>query len=158
MNNILNRYDLANYYGEIELCDKKRTLPIIILLLGVALLVVAILIKENEDLGTLLLTLGLVCAGVGIVKIIRPGIRITHSATGETIVRHEYTLEQENQAKAEELLRNGNHEALKALSKANSPLLVVTYSTHSGSLFIGQILHYVPYEYQPLAEPIVIKK
>lgn len=158
MNNILNSYDLAYYYSEVELCDKKRTAPIIILLLGVALLVVAILIKENENLSTLLLTLGFVGAGVGIIKIIRPGIRITHSATGETIVRHEYTLEQENQAKAEELLRNGNHEALKALSKPNSPLMVVTYSTPSGTLFIGQMFHYVPYEYQPLAEPIVVKK
>lgn len=158
MNNILNRYDLANYYGEVELRNKLRTTPIIILLLGVALLVVAILIKDNENLSTALLTIGFVCAGVGIVKIIRPGIQITHSATGETIARHEYTVEQEEQSKAEELLRNGNHEALKALSKPNSPLMVVTYSTASKALFIGQMFHYVPYEYQPLGEPIVVKK
>lgn len=43
-------------------------------------------------------------------------------------------------------------------ARQNAPLMSVIYRTTSGSFCAGQLLHYVPYEYEPLMEPAVSKK
>lgn len=159
MNNILNKEDLCGYFPEVVLRPASRLVPALVTLVGLIVLVWASSLTEADTLSAALLTLGVVVLGFGVIKLIRPSRSLIYLPTGEKVVRHFEGHEQEARSQVEEALTKGDFEALGALkAQSNSaPLVTVTYTTPSGSLRIGQALHYVPYEYVPLAEPAVHK-
>ncbi|MBO7300952.1 MAG: hypothetical protein J6U53_06085 [Tidjanibacter sp.] len=141
--------------------QKSRLIPTLITLIGIIIISLSISIKEVENLSTILLTIGIIISAFGIVKLFRPSQEMVYITTGEKVLRHIKGHKQEVKAELEETLCNGNFEALTPLISESScaPIVSVTYTTTSGSLQIGQLLHYVPYEYEPLSEVYVhIKK
>ena len=160
MNNILNREDLCGYFPEVILRPASRLVPTMITLVGIIILVWASSLTESNGFSAALFMIGVVALAIGIITLIRPTRSLRYLPTGEKVVRHLEGYEQEARSRIEQALATGDIEALNALkSHSNStPLVVVTYSTPSGSLCIGQVLHYVPYEYEPLGEPVVHKK
>ncbi len=161
MNNILNREDLCRLYpAEVALKSGSRVVPAIVTLAGIILVALSgSLGDDQENLSTALFTLAIVVLAFGIIKLIRPSRTLFCVATGEKVTRRFEGHEQEARAHIEQALKDGNFELLDGLKAAGSsaPLVSVSYTTPSGSLRIGQLLHYVPYEYQPLMEPVVHK-
>lgn len=159
MKNILKKEDLCGYFPEVVLQPASRLIPAVVTLVGVIILVGASSLTESGNMSAALLTLGVIVLGFGVIKLIRPSRSLVYIATGEKVVRHFEGHEQESRSQVEEALAKGDFEALAALkAQSNSaPLVTVTYATPSGSLRIGQALHYIPYEYVPLAEPVVHK-
>ena len=166
MNNIMNRGDLCRHYSEVEERSAGRVVPAIVTLVGIVLLVWASSLGDAENwsvamftIGIVVFAIGIVVFAIGIIKLIRPSRTLFYVATGEKVVRHFEGYEQEARTQVEKCLQEGNFEQLASLKASNSsaPLVSVTYSTASGSLRIGQLLHYVPYEYQPLLEPVIHK-
>lgn len=159
MNNIMNRGDLCRHYSEVEERSASRVVPAIVTLVGIVLLVWASSLGDAENWSVAMFTIGIVVFAIGIIKLIRPSRTLFYVATGEKVVRHFEGYEQEARTQVEKCLQEGNFEQLASLKASNgsAPLVSVTYSTASGSLRIGQLLHYVPYEYQPLLEPVIHK-
>ena len=155
----MNKMDLCAYCPEVAERPAGRTLLIVITLFGVGVLAIANSLRDAENLSTLLLTIGIVLLAFGIIKLIRPSRKIYYVATGEVVRRHIEGHEQESKERVVAACREGNFGQIAALAAKNSstPLVSVTYTTPSGSLRIGQVLNYVPYEYQPLMEPVIYK-
>lgn len=154
MKNILNKESFCAHFPQVEIRYKSRLLPTITTLAGIVTLIFATSLKDAENLSTALLTFGVVILAIGIIKLIRPSQIMVFTETGERVVRRMEGHTQEVKADIEASMRNGDFEAITPLISKSScaPLVSVTYTTPSGSLRIGQILHYVPYEYEPLSE------
>lgn len=157
MNNILNKEELCRNFSDVEMRSGSRLLPAIVTLVGIIFLVWSSNVGDAENLGAALLVVAIALLAFGVVKLIRPSRELVYMATGEKVVRNFVGYEQEKRQGVEDALKAGDLEKLHSLASKNSsaPLVTVTYVTRSGSLLIGQMLHYVPYEYQPLTEPIV---
>lgn len=155
----MNREDLCRYCAEVEERSAGRVVPAFVALVGIVLLVWASSLRDAENWSVAMLTIGIVVLAIGIIKLIRPSRTLFYVVTGEKVVRHFEGYEQEARTQVEKCLQEGSFEQLASLKASNSsaPLVSVTYSTASGSLRIGQLLHYVPYEYQPLLEPVIHK-
>lgn len=159
MKNILKPIDLADACAEVEMKNNNRLVPAVVTLLGVVVVVISTMLADAENLSTMLLTLGVVVAGVGIVMLIRPGSKLIYRATGERIHRHSYSHPVERKERVMAALNEGKFDLVVSLdARQNAPLMSVIYRTTSGSFCAGQLLHYVPYEYEPLMEPAVSKK
>ena len=154
MKNILNKESFCAHFPQVEIRYKSRLLPTITSLVGIIILSLSTSLKDAENLSTAILTIGVVILAIGIIKLIRPSQMMVFTVTGERVVRRMEGHTQEVKADIEASLRNGDFEAITPLISKSScaPLVSVTYTTPSGSLRIGQILHYVPYEYEPLSE------
>lgn len=155
MNNIMTSSDfVAQFDSHIAITNKSRLLALLLTICGAALLFVAHLLREAEDLSTVVMTIGVVVLAVGVVKCIRPGSKITHKATGEHIRRELLGFESEQRAEAERALSEGRFEELKKLvaKGSSAPVVAVIYTTPSGGVKVGQLLHYVPYQYEPLTK------
>ena len=154
MKNILNKESLCAHFPEVAIRNKSRAIPIVVTLTGILILILSISLKEAENLSTALLTVGVVVVAIGIIKLIRPSQELIFVTTGERITRRTESHEQEVRSDIERALHSGNFEALASLSAKTSsaPLMSITYTTSTGSLRIGQVLHYIPYEYEPLTE------
>ena len=153
MDNIMNKDDLCAYCTQIEMRYKSRLLPVLGTMLAIAAIVAALAMKEDEDISTALLTLGIVLLIVAVVKLFAPGKRLIYTPTGEVVVAKTYNHPQGLEDRVEHALASGNLELVKALAaKDGAPIVTVTYSTASGSFVAGQIFHYVPYEYEPLTK------
>ena len=154
MKNILSKESLCAHFPQVEMRQKSRLIPTLTSLAGIIFLALSTSLKDAENLSTALLTIGIAILAFGIVKLIRPSQMMVFTATGERVVRRMEGHTQEVKADIEASLRNGDFEAITPLISKSScaPLVSVTYTTPSGSLRIGQILHYVPYEYEPLSE------
>lgn len=154
MKNILNKESLCTHFPQVEIRSKSRLLPTITTLIGIIILSLSISLKDAENLSTALLTIGVVILAIGIIKLIRPSQMMVFASTGERVVRRIEGHSQEVKAEIEASLRSGDFEAITPLIAKGScaPLVSVTYTTPSGSLRIGQVLHYIPYEYEPLTE------
>lgn len=158
MNNILNKTDLCAQYSQlVTMKEKSRIIPAIMTLVSVVLLALANTIVEAETLSITLFTAGVVVLIVGIVKLIRPSHEIIYLKTGEKVTRRFEGHEQEHREKVTNILKSGDFKALASVVAKNSsaPIVSVTYTTPSDSLRIGQILHYVPYEYAPLSDVFI---
>lgn len=115
--------------------------------------------KENESLATTLFVVGITLLGIGIVRLVAPGSILIYVPTGEKIQTKTYNHHQGLEGEVEHALAKGRVDSLKNLAaKENAPLVTVTYTTASGSLFAGQTLHYVPYEYEPISKVYIIEK
>ncbi|MBQ8272216.1 MAG: hypothetical protein IJZ09_04340 [Tidjanibacter sp.] len=160
MKNILNKEDLCGYFPEVVLRPASRLVPAVATLVGLIVLVWASSLTEADTLSAALLTVGIVILAYGVIKLIRPSRTLYYLPTGEKLSRHFEGHEQDMRSEVDKALVSGDFEALGSLKAQNSsaPLVTVTYTTPSGSLRIGQALHYVPYEYVPLMEPVVHKK
>lgn len=154
MKNILHKESLCALFPQVEIRYKSRLFSTITTLVGIIILSLSISLKDTENLSTALLTLGVVILAIGIIKLIRPSQIMVFSTTGERVVRRMEGHSQEVKAEIEASLRSGKFEEIVPhISKSScAPLVSITYTTTSGSLRIGQILHYVPYEYEPLSE------
>ena len=155
MNNILNKIDLCAHYPQlVAMKNKSRLIPVIITLVGIMVLALANSLSEAEDLSIGLYTIGLVVLIIGIVKLIRPSREIIYLKTGERISRRFDGYKQEDKEMVLTHLQAGDFDALakRVFQGVNAPFVTVTYTTESGSLRVGQMMHYVPYEYEPLSE------
>lgn len=159
MKNILSKEELCSNFAEVEMRAGSRVVPAVVTLLGIILLVCVNTLGDAESLSAALLMVAIVLLAFGIVRLIRPAREMVYVTTGEKVVRKFTAYEQENRQSVEDVLKEGDFDKLTPLAAKNSsaPLVTVTYATPSGSLRIGQMLHYVPYEYQPLTEPYVHK-
>ncbi len=157
MKNILDKESLCAHFPEVEIRSKSRAVPLVVALTGILITILSISLKDVENLSTALLTIGVVVAAIGIIKFIRPSQVLIFVTTGEKVTRRIEGHEQEAKSDIEHSLRSGNFEALAPLAAKNSsaPLVSVTYTTPSGALRIGQVLHYVPFEYEPLSDVFV---
>ncbi len=154
MKNILSKESLCTHFPQVEMRQKSRLIPTLTALAGIIILALSISLKDAENLSTALLTIGIAILAFGIVKLIRPAQEMVFVTTGEKVFRRMEGHNQEVEYELKESLRNGNFDTLTTLIAKNScaPIVSVTYTTTSGSLRIGQILHYVPYEYEPISE------
>lgn len=159
MINILNKEDFCGFYEDIALRTKSRLISLFVIFVGILLLFLAIYLKEAENLSTALLTIAFVVFGIGLVKLIQPSRVMIYTPTGEKVVRRFARYEQDKRSDVEKAIAGGDYQRLLSLEskESNAPVVAIIYSTTSGSVLIGQLLHYVPYEYEPLVEPIVYK-
>ncbi len=161
MNNILNKIDLCAHYPQlVAMKNKSRLIPAIITLVGIMILALANTLSEAENWSIGLYTVGLTVLIIGIVKLIRPSREVIYLKTGERISRRFDGYRQEDKERVLALLKEGNFDALgkRAVQDGSAPFVTVTYTTASGSLRVGQMMHYVPYEYEPLSEVYIHTK
>lgn len=161
MNNILNKIDLCAHYPQlVAMKNKSRLIPAIITLVGIMILALANTLSEAENWSIGLYTVGLTVLIIGIVKLIRPSREVIYLKTGEKVSRRFDGYRQEDKERVLALLKEGNFDALgkRAVQGGSAPFVTVTYTTASGSLRVGQMLHYVPYEYEPLSEVYIHTK
>ena len=161
MNNILNKIDLCAHYPQlVAMKNKSRLIPAIITLVGIMILALANTLSEAENWSIGLYTVGLTVLIIGIVKLIRPSREVIYLKTGERISRRFDGYRQEDKERVLALLKEGNFDALgkRAVQGGSAPFVTVTYTTASGSLRVGQMMHYVPYEYEPLSEVYIHTK
>jgi hypothetical protein len=122
-------------------------------LLSIAIVALSVILRESEDLSTVLLTVGVVALVASLAKFANPSKRLVYLPTGERVVCVSLNHPKELAERVEHALGSGNGDLLKALAVDQSaPLMTVLYTTPSGSLFAGQTHHYVPYEYKPLTK------
>lgn len=155
----MNKEDLCQFCSEVEERSAGRLIPAFVTLAGGLLLMWANSLSEASDWSVSVFTAGIVMLAIGIIRLIRPSRTLVYVATGEKVVRHFEGHPQEARADVEKTLGEGNFEHLTSLKATTSsaPLVSVIYTTASGSFRIGQLLHYVPYEYQPLMDPVIHK-
>lgn len=161
MNNILNKIDLCAHYPQlVAMKNKSRLIPAIITLVGIMILALANTLSEAENWSIGLYTVGLTVLIIGIVKLIRPSREVIYLKTGEKVSRRFDGYRQEDKERVLALLKEGNFDALgkRAVQGGSAPFVTVTYATASGSLRVGQMMHYVPYEYEPLSEVYIHTK
>ena len=161
MSNILNKIDFCAQYPQLVVMkDKSRLMPAIITLVGIMILALANTLSEAENWSIGLYTVGLTVLIIGIVKLIRPSREVIYLKTGERISRRFDGYRQEDKERVLALLKEGNFDALgkRAVQGGSAPFVTVTYTTASGSLRVGQMMHYVPYEYEPLSEVYIHTK
>ena len=161
MNNILNKIDLCAHYPQlVAMKNKSRLIPAIITLVGIMILALANTLSEAENWSIGLYTVGLTVLIIGIVKLIRPSREVIYLKTGERISRRFDGYRQEDKERVLALLKEGDFDALgkRAVQGGSAPFVTVTYTTASGSLRVGQMMHYVPYEYEPLSEVYIHTK
>lgn len=161
MNNILNKIDLCAHYPQlVAMKNKSRLIPAIITLVGIMILALANTLSEAENWSIGLYTVGLTVLIIGIVKLIRPSREVIYLKTGEKVSRRFDGYRQEDKERVLALLKEGNFDALgkRAAQGGSAPFVTVTYTTASGSLRVGQMMHYVPYEYEPLSEVYIHTK
>lgn len=161
MNNILNKIDLCAHYPQlVAMKNKSRLIPAIITLVGIMILALANTLSEAENWSIGLYTVGLTVLIIGIVKLIRPSREVIYLKTGERVSRRFDGYRQEDKERVLALLKEGNFDALgkRAVQGGSAPFVTVTYTTASGSLRVGQMMHYVPYEYEPLSEVYIHTK
>ena len=157
MKNIMTKSDLCTCCAEVEMRRSSRLLPAVMTLLGVAFVVAALVIKNVENLSTALLTVGVVVMGLGLFRLVKPRAVLVYTPTAEPVGRHHYAHPTERRERVENAIREGKTDLVAALdANQNAPLMSVVYKTSSGSFVAGQMYHYVPYEYEPLMEPVVI--
>lgn len=149
----MNKEGLCDVCPQVEMRYQSRLMPVVATLLSIAIIVLSAMLKEKEDLSTVLLTVGVVALVASLAKLAIPSRRLVYLPTGEKIVCVSLNHPKELAERVEHALASGNQELLKALAVGQSaPLMTVLYTTSSGSLFAGQTLHYVPYEYKPLTK------
>lgn len=160
MKDITKREDFLALSGDIRITRKSRFVPVVMLLLGVALIVSAFMVdKEAHNLSTALLTAGFVLTIVGVVMCVCPGDKVIYEPTGERVHLKKRSHEQSVMPNVERAIVDGNVSALELLqAEGSGPLMSVCWSTHSGSFYAAQLQQYVPYEYKPTMEPVVIIK
>lgn len=159
METIINKEDLCALCPQVDIKSKGRMLAAIATAVSIAIIVVAAIVKEMEDLSTILMTIGVISLVASLAKLIGPGKRLTYRPTGERIFR--VSLDHPTQAaeSVEEALKKGDYQRVKELAtRQSAPLMTVVYGTKSGSFFAGQTLQYIPYEYQPLTKAYLFTK
>ena len=151
MKDITKREDLLALSGDITIVSKSRFVPILLLLLGVALIVLAFSVdKDAENLSTALLTVGFVVAVIGAVGCIRPGERVVYGPTGEVMTLRKRCHEDCAQLNVERAIADGDVATMELLrAEGTTPLMSVCWATRSGRVVVGQLHRYVPYEYSP---------
>lgn len=159
MENILNKEALCALSNNIEITYRKRITPILLLLLSIGLIIVARRLYDAEDLSTIMLTVGVVVLIVALAKLIAPSRVMRYKPTGEKIVVHTLNHPLATTKEVERALRAGDLAYVEKLaSKDNAPLMTIIYSTPSERFMAGQTLQYIPYEYTPMFEAVIIEK
>lgn len=158
MKDITKREDLLALSGDITIISKSRFVPILLLLLGVAVVVLAFSVdRDAENLSTALLTVGFVVAVIGAVGCIRPGERVVYEPTGEVMTLRKRSHEDCVQLNVEKAIADGDVSAMELLrAEGSTPLMSVCWATRSGKVVVSQLHRYVPYEYKPTMEPMVV--
>lgn len=159
MENIMHKEGLCAHCPQVEMRYKSRLMPVVATLLSVAVVVLSFMLKEMEDLSTVLLTVGIVALVVSVIKLVSPSKVLIYTPTGEKVSRSSINHSAELIERVEHALSSGNVELLRALAaKESSPLMTVLYTTPSGSLLAGQTLQYIPYEYHPKTRVYIFTK
>lgn len=159
MENIMYKEGLCDHCPQVEIRYKSRLMPVVATLLSVAVVVLSSMLKDMEDLSTVLLTIGVVALVASAAKLVAPSKVLIYTPTGEKIRRSSLSHKAELAERVEHALGSGNTELVRALAvKESAPLMTVLYSTPSESLIAGQTLEYIPYEYQPKSKVYIFTK
>lgn len=159
MKSIMYKEELCALCPQIEMRSKSRVAAIVSTLFAVAIIAASAMIKDMEDLSTVLMTVGVVALVASLAKLFGPGKKLTYRPSGERVMRVTLSHTQEVAQELESALSRGDYKQVVALaSKESAPLMTIVYRTPSGSLFAGQSFQYIPYEYQPLTKAYLFAK
>ncbi|MCH5216010.1 MAG: hypothetical protein J1F10_03635 [Muribaculaceae bacterium] len=158
MKNISNLDDLLSLNNQIIKSRKNYFTGIGLTLLGTAIITIGTLINpEHDSIMLATMTAGVVIALIGLVKLCMPSNRLIYAGTGEQLKKIDIYYDSEYDGAMIENIHDCTFDKLKKLAHSRgSKKLATVYSTPSGKIRIAQIFNFVPYEYEPKTEPMVI--
>ena len=145
---------------------KKRKNYLFSALLIIAGILIIIYTGNNRFLSisdpfkTVIFLFGLIIFLTGIIIIVFPSKKLIYKTTGEKIMKQVLYFEEQKENYVMEKLLEGNYSILKetATEYNDGPLRAEIYSTESGNFSVAQLQKYVPFDYEPIMEPNVLKK
>ena len=154
MEKILNMdYAQLNGHG-ITIQKKSPALAVSLFVVGGVLFALSLFLRADVTLSSLLLLISVVLCVTGAVMFFGKHYIIRYSKTGEAFKKNVYFFETGRKSELETLAANGCFDKISGLSVNNStlPLMLVTYSTSSGSCVMYQMFQYVPHTYEPVGD------
>ena len=147
---------------EYHIIKRRKSLftPVVVLLIGVALIVANSLLAGGEDLDTLssaLIIFGGTFVGVGVVLLFvrfsDSGFDPYHSVDGCFLKREELKFQKEQRSAVLDLLSKKDFTTLRNLpSDGISALVVIVYSSPKSGFAAAQAYEYVDLELKPVSE------
>jgi len=113
-----------------------------------------------DPLKTVIFLFGLIVSSTGIMIIALPSKKLIYKTTGEKIKKQVLYFDEQKENSVMEKLLEGNYSILKEIATEynDGPLRAEIYSTESGNFSVAQLQKYVPFDYEPIMEPNVLKK
>ena len=161
----MSKYDMCEaLYAlpEYHIVKRRKSLftPVVVLLIGVALIVANSLLAGGEDLDTLssaLILFGGTFVGVGVVLLFArfsdSGFDPYHSMDGCFLKREELKFQKEQRSAVLDLLSKKDFTTLRNLpSDGISALVVIVYSSPKSGFAAAQAYEYVDLELKPVSE------
>jgi len=114
----------------------------------------------SEQFITIIILFGLIVFLTGIIIIVIPSQKLIYKTTGEKIKKQILYFDQQKENYVMEKLHEGNYSILKKIATEynDGPLRAEIYLTESGDFSVAQLQKYVPFQYEPIMEPYVLKK
>lgn len=158
MKNISNLDDLLSLNNKITKARHNYNTAIGIIILGCALTAIGSFINpEHDALMLSAIAAGMIITVVGVIKLCLPSSRIIYTETGEPLKKFDIYYDSEYDGAMLKDIQNCTFDSLKKMAQSHgSKKLATVYATPSGKFRIAQIFNFVPYEYKPFSEPIVI--
>ena len=158
MKNISNLDDLLSLNNKIKKSRHNYFTAIGTVIAGCALTTIGSFINPSHDILMLsAIAAGMIITIIGLVKLCLPSSRIIYTETGEPLKKFDIYYDAEYDGAMLTDIQDCTFDKLKEMAQSQgSKKLATVYATPSGKLRIAQIFNFVPYEYKPFTEPIVI--
>jgi hypothetical protein len=134
----------------------------ILLTIGLLLFILGIIgLIEVKSINTTIIIIGLVLLCYAIFKIIKTKKSIyshyIYEPTGKKLKKFSIYLDLADMNKLEKCIESKNYSDFKNIKKEmNSPHLLVLMGTDDGAIFLIQPSEYIPYNYHPTSDVIVL--
>lgn len=164
MNNYKNIecFFVSNDANDIEVKDKSLTIDIVLAVLGAVLIVVSLMpFITNKYVSMILTVTGIVLSVFGLLKLWVDSSRqkhvFIHIPSGEVLKRYSIFVDRHDMQVVQNCISSENYAALSNVKKQpTSGHYVDVMGTPKGNYFAIQMLDYVPHQYVPVSDVVVL--
>ncbi len=134
---------------------------IILLIAGIIAIILGVIIIHNETLKLSVVLLGVVIAIVGLIYLLtktgKNSFDYVYEPTGKKLKKYKVYLDVNDAKKIFSCINNNNFAGLKNIKKTmDSGHLMDVRGTDDGSVFLFQVLEYIPHDFVPSSPVIVL--
>lgn len=139
-------------HPDIDIIKPNKTVPMIILIIGVAALLCGIVgFISSKAVNIALIISGIAVIILGIVQFINVSKEhFIHKSSEKKIKKYRIFLNQEGMQKIDRFIKEKENHSLESIQKEmNANKLLVVMSTDDASFMLAQLFEYIPYVYEP---------
>lgn len=160
MINIIKTDDLLSLDSNLIRGKKNYFLPLLITLCGIAAMITAPTVQLMDSLMMMLFVLGITLIIIGIIGIFAPNKKIICADTKAPLKKYTIFFNPEDEGKVRKYFETFAYDQISKMPSSlnNAKRMATIYTTPQHDYCVGQMYEFVPYEYRPTGEPVIIKR